>query len=190
MYLVVGLGNYGKDYVNTRHNAGFEVIRKIKELWSASDFQLKSKWETKISLVKKNGQSMLLALPQTYMNLSGRTIKKIIDYYHIPLNKIIIIYDDLDLEIGQYRITDNIFQGGHKGVKSIVNNLGGYNQFIRIKIGIEKEGGREKRGKISGHDFVLQKFTKQEKVLLKKIIPNIANDLEKIISQANKAAKY
>ncbi len=165
MNLIVGLGNPGKDYVNTRHNAGFLLLDFLNEKWKGKSFRLESKLKSKISIIKDNSKNVLLLKPQTYMNLSGEAVKKVMDYYKIISQNIIVIYDDLDLEIGMYKITQKPFKGGHKGVRSIIDYID-EDKFIRIRIGIEKQGGRKNRNNISGEKFVLSKFSSDEKKVL------------------------
>ena len=177
MFLIAGLGNPGKEYALTRHNAGFLMVDELRKQWGGNEFRLKSKLETLLSFVKLKDKSIILAKPVTYMNLSGQAIKKTADYYKIPASNIAVIYDDLDIEIGKYKITHhNAYQGGHKGVLSVVNRLSN-KKIIRVKLGIERKGGRSQRGTIAGQDFVLQKFSLEEQRSLMQLAPSLASDL-------------
>ena len=150
MKLIVGLGNPGKEYKNTRHNIGFMVL---------DEYLGKVEWNTKHeSLIYKceiENEQIIFAKPQTYMNLSGIAVKKIIKYYKIDINDILIIQDDLDLDIGLYKIKRNSSSGGHNGIKSIIAELN-TDSFSRLKIGI----GKNKL--IPTDKYVLSKFTSNE----------------------------
>lgn len=136
MYLIVGLGNPEPEYSMTRHNMGFDVINKIAK-----------KYEINISRIKFNGlygsgiiknEKVILLKPQTYMNLSGQSIKQFIDFYKIPLNNVLVIYDDMDVEIGNIKIKPKGGPGSHNGAKSVVHELASEN-FPRIRVGIGKQ---------------------------------------------------
>ena len=132
MKLVVGLGNPGKEYKNTRHNVGFMVLDNFlgKVMW-------KKKFESELYVIEYESQQVLFAKPLTYMNLSGLAVKKIIDYYKIDLKDVIVIQDDLDLSLGTFKLKRNSSSGGHNGIKSIIKELN-TDEFLRLKIGIGK----------------------------------------------------
>ena len=155
MYIIVGLGNPTKEYNNTRHNIGFDVIDKLADMYSISVLEKKHK-----ALVGKgiiNGQKVILAKPQTYMNLSGESVRELVDYYKIDEEtELIVIYDDISLDVGQLRIRKKGSAGGHNGIKSIIQHLGG-DVFPRIKMGVgEKPKGYDLA------DYVLGHFGKEE----------------------------
>ena len=133
MYLVIGLGNPEEEYSKTRHNMGFDAINKISTQYSVK--VNKSKFQGLYDTVIIEGQKVMLIKPQTYMNLSGESVKKFVDFYKIPKEKIIIIYDDMDIEPGKIKIRKKGGAGGHNGMKSIINMLG-TEEFARIRIGI------------------------------------------------------
>ncbi len=151
MKLIVGLGNPGKEYENTRHNAGFSVLDSYlgNVKWSKKFNGLY--YETNI-----NNQKYIFLKPQSYMNLSGGVVKSFVDYFNIDIKDILVIQDDLDLPVGKFRIKKNSSSGGHNGIKDIINNLG-TNSFIRIKIGM----GHDKN--IDTKDYVLGKLSKEDK---------------------------
>ncbi len=155
MYIIVGLGNPTKEYDHTRHNIGFQVIDMIGKTSGIDVTEKKHK-----ALIGKgyiNGQKVILAKPQTYMNLSGESIRVLIDYYKIEeKTQLIIIYDDISLEVGQLRIRKKGSAGGHNGIKSIISHLG-HDTFLRIKIGV---GEKPKNFDLA--DYVLGHFTKAE----------------------------
>ncbi len=135
-YIIVGLGNPGKDYEKTRHNTGFMAMDKISEKTNAKIDRLKYKALT--AACDFGGHSVLLMKPQTFMNLSGEAVFPAMDFYKIPIEKVIVIYDDTTLDVGKMRIRKKGSAGGHNGIKSIIGLCGGDN-FPRIKIGIGKK---------------------------------------------------
>lgn len=150
MKLVVGLGNPGREYKNTHHNIGFMVLDNY-----LGKVEYKLKKESKFYQTEINGEQVIFIKPLTYMNLSGIAVKKIVDFYKIPLRDILIIQDDLDEEIGKYKLKKNSSSGGHNGIKSIISELG-TDEFLRLKIGI----GRSKNIPID--KYVLSKFSKED----------------------------
>ena len=156
MYIIAGLGNPGKTYENTRHNTGFSVIDVIAEKNNISVIEKKHK-----AVIGKgyiDGQKVILAKPQTYMNLSGESLRELIDYYKIDEeSELIVIYDDISMDVGQLRIRKKGSAGGHNGIKNIIAHLG-HNVFLRIKVGVgEKPKGYDLA------DYVLGHFTADEK---------------------------
>ena len=159
MFIIVGLGNPTKEYTNTRHNIGFDVIDTIAEELGISVLEKKHK-----ALIGKGileGMKIILAKPQTYMNLSGESIRELIDYYKVEEKmELIVIYDDISLDVGQLRIRKKGSAGGHNGIKSILNHLG-HDEFLRIKMGVgEKPKGYDLA------DYVLGHFTKEERKIM------------------------
>lgn len=156
MKLIVGLGNPGSQYEQTRHNIGFEVINGLSKQFGIPINQSKFKGLYGTGLYK--GEKVLLLKPLTYMNLSGESIRAIMDYYHIDMDDLIVIYDDLDLPVGKVRLRQRGSAGGHNGIKSTISHLGSQ-QFNRIRIGIDRP--------VSGMniaDYVLAKFQKEEQI--------------------------
>ncbi len=166
--LIIGLGNPGKKYKKTRHNAGFIVLDELREKLEFPNFEFNKKFNAEIS---KKG-NLTLIKPQTFMNLSGETVRQFIDFYKLTPADILVIHDDLDIEIGAYKISENSRSAGHNGVQNIIDNLG-TQKFKRWRVGIEKVGGRQKRGNISGKDFALQDFTNDEYLQIKKTSGNL-----------------
>ncbi len=170
--VIVGLGNPGKEYHETHHNVGFMFVDKIASSYNVT-FNLEKKHSCEVAQIVVNGKKHYLLKPLTYMNLSGKAVKSFCDYYKINNNEILVISDDLDLAVSAFRIRKSGGAGGHKGILSIINELG-TNDFARLRIGI---GRSEKKGVV---DFVLSKFSKADKALIDDTIsyaPNIFEDL-------------
>lgn len=168
--LITGLGNIGDKYCFTRHNAGFMTIDR----WALQEnvsFKSDSKLKCFITKVKYNNEDILLIKPTTFMNLSGEAVRAVADYYKIPPEDIIIIYDDIALDFGRIRLRPSGSDGGHNGIKSIIKHLG-TNKFDRIKIGIGPQIG-------PSENYVLQNFPKTQ-----------MEDLKTILDKSIDAAKY
>jgi len=172
MKLIVGLGNPGKEYENTRHNAGFLVVNEIASRFRFPSFVFESKFYAEISKGAISGAKVILSKPQTLMNNSGKSVKSILCYYKIDLKSVVIIHDDLDIALGSHRISKNRGSAGHRGVESVIDCVG-TKDFARIRIGI----GIENR-KASTENFVLEEFKKEEMVEIGKAIERIVDDLE------------
>ncbi|RHV08563.1 MULTISPECIES: aminoacyl-tRNA hydrolase [Clostridia] len=159
MFIIVGLGNPSKEYEGTRHNAGFEVIDRISDKYNISVDTKKHR-----ALIGKGiieGQKVILAKPQTFMNLSGESVRSLLDYYKVDEEQeLIVIYDDISLDNGQIRIRAKGSAGGHNGIKNIIAHLGGQ-VFPRVKVGVG-----EKPSKYDLADYVLGHFSKEEQVLM------------------------
>lgn len=165
MKLIVGLGNPGREYKNTRHNVGFMVLDNYlgKISW-------KTKMESYFYLTEVNGEQIMFIKPLTYMNLSGLSVSKIVNFYKIDMKDILVIHDDLDINVGLYKIKRNSSSGGHNGIKSIISELKS-EEFGRLKIGISKSV------QIPVDKYVLGKFSSEE---FEKINNNM-NTFNKII---------
>lgn len=170
MKLIVGLGNPGVKYEKTRHNAGFMVLDRIAEMNGVSIS--KSKFEGKHVKTRINGEEVILLKPETYMNLSGFSVRACMDFYKIPREDILIIYDDLDTPVGSIRLKTKGSAGGHNGMKSVIQAVVG-EDFDRIRVGI----GRDPRIKIV--DYVLTRFKPEE-----------LEDLDQAVDQAAQAAIF
>lgn len=181
MFLIVGLGNPGKDYANTRHNIGFDVIDKLAEQENIGVLEKKHK-----ALFGKGyigGQKVILAKPQTYMNLSGESIRELIDYYKIDeKEELIVISDDISLEPGQLRVRKKGSAGGHNGLKNIIQHLG-HDEFIRVRMGVgEKPKGYDLA------DYVLGYFSKEEQKVMVDAAKTAADAIRTIINEDVDAA--
>ena len=155
MKLVVGLGNPGKEYENTRHNIGYMFLDYIT---NNQEFKLNKKFKAMEYEMNIGEERVIFIKPLTFMNLSGETVIKYANYYKISSDDILVIQDDLDMPIGKYKLLFNRGDGGHNGIKNIIFNLGS-REFLRLKIGISK-------ATINTKDYVLSSFTKKENMVL------------------------
>ncbi|PPA68533.1 aminoacyl-tRNA hydrolase [Jeotgalibacillus proteolyticus] len=171
MKLIVGLGNPGKTYDKTKHNIGFEVIDELSARWNAP--LLQSKFKGAFATVHRNGEKIILLKPLTYMNLSGESIRPLMDYFDIPLEDVVVIYDDLDLPLGGLRLRQKGSAGGHNGIKSTIAHLG-TQDFNRIRIGIS----RPPQG-MKVPDYVLSRFSKEEWAEMENVVKRSAEACEK-----------
>lgn len=135
MYLIVGLGNPESDYSNTRHNMGFNVINQLSDKYDIC--VNKNKFKALYGMGNVNGEKIMFLKPQTFMNLSGESVKEVVDYYKISIDEILVVYDDMDIEPGKIRIRKSGSSGTHNGMKSIVQCLKSQ-EFPRVRIGIGK----------------------------------------------------
>lgn len=190
MFIIVGLGNPGKEYETTRHNAGFSSIDVIAEKNNINVTENDHK-----ALIGKgyiDGQKVMLVKPQTYMNNSGEAVREITDYYKVDVtSELIIIYDDISLDVGMLRIRDKGSAGGHNGIKSIISHLG-TQEFLRVKVGVG-----EKLPQMDLADYVLGHFSAEDKDKMKDAYGNVyeairlmmADDTEKAMNIYNRKAK-
>lgn len=162
MYLIIGLGNPGSRYQYTRHNIGFMVLAELAARWEV-DLKHKS-FDALWNRGKIAGINVLLAMPQTYMNLSGNAARKLLAYFKADITKLIVIHDDLDLPFGTVRLKTGGGDAGHKGLKSIMTCLGSAD-FMRVRMGIGKPSG-----KYQIEDYVLEKFGQEESARLPQVI--------------------
>ncbi len=136
MKLIVGLGNPGKEYDGTRHNVGFIIIDEVAKHFGISKYD--AKFKGYCAKTNINGEQVLLLKPLTYMNLSGESVRAAIDFYKIDIDDILVVFDDLDLEVGRIKFKGKSSSGGHNGIKSIEQHLG-TNEFKRLKFGIGRD---------------------------------------------------
>ena len=172
MKIIIGLGNPEKKHEATRHNLGRLIIKSFQEQVGFSDFKLKKKLQSLISEDKFNGEKIILALPETFMNLSGKAVKSLITNYKLSARDIWVIHDDFDIELGKLKISENKSSAGHNGIQSIIDELK-TKDFIRFRIGI-----RPKRIPKTLDKFVLKKFTKKELETIGSINDKIVQILE------------
>ena len=185
MKLIFGLGNPGKKYNNTRHNIGYMLVDLIAEYKKIS-FKT-SKFDADIAEYYYKDEKIILVKPLLFMNLSGVVVKKIIDYYKIDLDSIMVIHDDLDMNFGRIKFVKDSSNGGHNGIKNIEKNINS-KDYLRLKIGISKNND------IDTKDYVLGKFNKEEKEKLDEVLDSLVNvvddfcdlDIEMLKSKYNR----
>lgn len=176
MYMIVGLGNPTKDYKGTRHNVGFDAIDALGEKYKINVDSKKHKGIYGSGYIE--GNKVVLIKPQTYMNLSGESVREFIDYYKVdPETELIVIYDDIDLEVGQLRIRKKGSAGGHNGIKNIIAHLGTQN-FNRIKVGV----GEKPRG-MDLADYVLGHFSKADRVMVDEALNHTVAAVELMVTK-------
>ena len=175
MYVIVGLGNPGKKYNITRHNIGFEVVDEFARQHSIK--MTKVKFKAVVGEGNIYGEKVLVVKPQTYMNLSGESVMKILSYYNLPLENLIVVYDDIDVETGKLRIRKKGSGGSHNGMRNIIYLLKD-DQFPRLRIGV----GRPANGQNLA-DYVLGRFTKDEQEVLIPVVKDAVSAIETMIKE-------
>lgn len=190
MYIIAGLGNPTAQYQGTRHNVGFDVINKLADRYNISVEGRKSRAFVGKGIIE--GQKVLLVKPQTFMNLSGESIRGLVDYYKIdPETELLVIYDDISLDVGQLRIRKKGSAGGHNGIKNIIAQLD-TQVFARIKVGVgEKPKGYDLA------DYVLGHFSKAEREMMEEGYDNaieaiklfLQDDIDQAMNLYNRKAK-
>jgi len=174
MYIIAGLGNPTKEYSGTRHNVGFAVIDKLADEYNISMDIKKHKAICGKGVIA--GQKVVLVKPQTFMNLSGESLREVIDFYKEDIDKMLVIFDDISLDVGKLRLRPMGSAGGHNGIKSIIANLG-TDQFKRIKFGV----GDKPRG-YDLANWVLGRFSKEQQEVVNEGIANACKAVETILS--------
>jgi len=176
--LVVGLGNPGETYSKTRHNVGFMVVDKVSDTFSIA--LEKQKFNTRFGIGSVNGVKIVLAKPLAYMNRSGPQVRNIAGYFRILCEDMLVVHDDIDLAFGRLKIKEKGGDGGHKGVRSIIDAFGG-GDFTRLRIGV----GRPEAGGDAA-DYVLGKFTLEEKEDLSQIVTAARDAVVTILCKGTK----
>lgn len=175
MHIIVGLGNPTKQYEGTRHNVGFDVIDRLADRYQIDVNIRKSR--AFVGKGRVEGQAVILVKPQTYMNLSGESVRSLVDFYKIDVEQeLIIIYDDVNLDVGQIRIRERGSAGGHNGIKSIIAHLG-TQEFPRVRVGV----GKKPQG-YDLADYVLGHFPKSERIDMETGYTNSVKSIELIVS--------
>lgn len=176
--IICGLGNPGEKFKNTRHNVGFMVIDEFAGKNNFPEFKLNKKFNSLISENILNEEKIILAKPQTFMNESGKSVKKLAEAR--PLRNLVVVHDDLDLPLGKIKISAGRGSAGHKGVESIIKEIGTKN-FVRLRIGIQP---KQYHRPVHGTDkFVLQKFGKEEERTKKMILEKTADALDFLLKE-------
>jgi PTH1 family peptidyl-tRNA hydrolase len=188
-HILVGLGNPGREYAGTRHNVGFALIDQLAIRLDASGMRLHS--DALVTTAQYEGRRLLLAKPQTYMNLSGRSILGLARFYKAPLEYLLVAHDDLDLPLGMLRLRPGGGPGGQKGVASTIETLGS-RDFSRLRIGIGRPPGR-----MEAAAYVLQAFSRDESVVVSEVLDRagqaaltfVADGIESAMNRFNRTAK-
>jgi len=175
--VIIGLGNPGEKYKNTRHNAGFMITGEL-----ASKYHIDGKLNSKFNSIVGKGTiantEVLIAQPMTFMNLSGNAVVKLLNWYNIEPDELLVVFDDVCLDLGKIRFRPSGSDGGHNGVKSIIENLGGYNNFSRLKVGV---GPKPEFMPLEA--YVIQEFSKSEREILDKVIPVCVEGIEEYLKE-------
>lgn len=179
-YLIVGLGNPGREYQQNRHNVGFMVIDRLAQRLGAGFSRLEQK--ALITKTDHQGRRLILAKPQTYMNLSGKAVGALLRYYKVPLENLMVAYDDVDIPFGTLRLRYAGGAGGQKGMKSIIQQLG-TQDFPRLRVGIDRPPGR-----MAAADYVLQDFSRDEVEMLPQITDEAADAILLFVREGLDAA--
>ena len=170
-YLIVGLGNPGAEYAQTRHNAGFLLVEKLAVRWRM-DWTVERKFSARLARGEARGKRVLLCEPQTFMNLSGESVGEIIGFYQLPLAQLVVAVDDADLPFGEIRLRSSGSSGGHHGLESIEQHLAS-REFARLRIGIGRKDGARQIA-----NYVLGKFDTGENALLEKVLERASEQVE------------
>lgn len=186
MWLVVGLGNPGTEYKKTRHNIGFMVVETLAREHSVRIND--RKYRSKIARAEVSGQQVILAMPQTYMNLSGLAVKDLLNGLRLRPEQMIVVYDDLDLNLGDIRVRPQGSAGTHKGMKSIVQEINS-TSFPRVRVGIGPKNENQ-----DAAEFVLAEFSSEEMNIVKPVIEKactavkmiVAGDIQKAMNEFNR----
>ena len=180
-YIVAGLGNPGKKYEGTRHNTGFAALDHLAQQWGAQ--VTKAKFDALVGTASVEGAKVLLLKPQTFMNLSGVAVQKAADFYKVPAQHVIVLFDDISLAPGKLRVRPAGSAGGHNGIKSIISALG--QEFPRVKIGV----GERPRPEYDLADWVLSRFTAQEWAAVTARFDDVCNAVSMIMKGQLSAAQ-
>ena len=180
MYLIAGLGNPTREYEKTRHNVGFDTIDVLADRINTDVAERKFKGLYGKGML--GGEKVILLKPQTFMNLSGESVRAAVDFYKIPPDHIIVIYDDISLDVGHLRIRTKGSAGGHNGIKNIIAHLG-TQEFPRIKIGV---GGKPPRMDLA--DYVLSRFPAEERKIMETAFRDAAEAAGVLIAEGPDAA--
>lgn len=170
MKLIVGLGNPGRKYAGTRHNVGFEVLEALASRHGAP--RPRAAFESEIVELTIGGERVLLAAPQTYMNLSGRSVRRLVDFYKLTTEQLLVVCDDLNLPTGRLRLRRSGSAGGQKGLQNIIEHLGSPN-FARLRIGIGRPSPP-----VNPTDYVLQRFSTSERDVIDRAVVEAADAAE------------
>lgn len=174
--LIIGLGNPGKKYDKTRHNVGFVCLDAFAEALEFGPWTTKKDLKTTLAMQTLGDVRVILAKPDTYMNLSGEAAQAVMSFYKIPIGQVTVVHDELDVPFGQIRLRAGGSSAGHNGIKSVIEHLGP--DFGRVRVGI---GNKKSQGEMDGADFVLAKFSKEEQAEMKSLTREVTSLLTEYI---------
>lgn len=179
-YLIVGLGNPGPKYADTRHNVGFIAVDDLAGRWG--ERLTTQKWEAFSCRISRWGARLTLVKPTTFMNLSGRAVAEFVKFYRMAMEDIVVIHDDLDMRPGRLKLVQGGGAGGHNGIRSMAQHLGG-NGFYRLKIGIGRPGKEGVHPDFPVDQYVLSAMAREEQELLRDRLDTIEAGLEYFVSE-------
>ena len=171
MHLIVGLGNPGEEYAETRHNIGFLLADTLATRWKAA-WKVERKFGSRLAKAESHGAGVFLCQPRTFMNASGEAVRAVMSYYHVPVERVLVAVDDADLPLGELRLRADGGTGGHHGLESVEQHLV-TRAYARLRLGIGRGPGLRE---ITGH--VLGKFSKEESPLVDKVLERAADQVE------------
>ena len=171
-YLIVGLGNPGRQYARTRHNAGFMVLDLLAERWKCG-WSLEKKFTARVGRAERDGKKLVLCQPETFMNTSGETVGALVNYHKVPVGQVLVVVDDADLALGAIRLKPDGSSGGHHGLESVEQHLG-TRTYARQRIGIGRVNAEVRQ--ITGH--VLGQFGPDEQEVLEKVLQKACEQIE------------
>lgn len=172
LYLIVGLGNPGRQYAHTRHNAGYLALDHLAGRWRAG-WTCEKKFKARLARAEHLGRQVLLCEPETFMNASGEAVGPLLAYYQVPVERMMVVVDDADLPLGELRLRPQGGSGGHHGLESVIQHLGTRN-FPRLRLGIGR--GPNDAREITG--YVLSKFAPAETELLENVLARAGDQME------------
>jgi PTH1 family peptidyl-tRNA hydrolase len=182
VYLIAGLGNPGRDYARTRHNAGFMVLDRLADRWKAT-WTLEKRFKSRVARLERASRKLILCQPQTYMNASGEAVGPLAGFQKVPASRVLVVVDDADLAFGQLRLRPEGSSGGHHGLESIESHLG-TQKYARLRVGIGRDDPAARE--ISG--YVLSPFRQEEQGLLEKVLQTAGEQIECWLAEGAKPA--
>ncbi|WP_419176532.1 aminoacyl-tRNA hydrolase [Desulfosediminicola sp.] len=179
-FLIVGLGNPGQKYADTRHNVGFVIIDELARRWG-SELSLE-KWNARSCRISRWGSRINLVKPMTFMNLSGKAVAEFVRFYKVPVENIVVIHDDLDMNPGRLKLVRGGGAGGHNGIRSMTESLGS-NNFYRLKVGIGRPGKGDVHPDFPVDKYVLSSMSGEEVDLVNERVTSIEDGLQFLITE-------
>lgn len=180
-FLIVGLGNPGREYARTRHNAGFMLVETLAARWRAG-WTTERKFQSQLARTERDGRTVLLCQPQTFMNVSGEAVGALVDFYRLPVTRLLVVVDDADLPLGEIRLRAGGSSGGHHGLESVEQRLATC-EFARLRLGIGRKAGEREIT-----DYVLSRFSADEAALMEKVLARAADQTESWLADGTEMA--